>query len=74
MLTGNTLILAYIGSSLSTTLLLVAYNSQTVLLFNTEMIVMELLNAVAGSFGILLTIPLTSVVCGVLYDKKQKSE
>ena len=71
---SNTLILAYIGSSLSTTLLLVAYNSQTVLLFNTEMIVMELLNAVAGSFGILLTIPLTSVVCGVLYDKKQKSE
>lgn len=70
---SNTLILAYIGSSLSTTLLLVAYNSQTLLLFNTEMIVVELLNAVAGSFGILLTIPLTSVVCGVLYDKMEKS-
>ena len=41
------------------------------LLLNPEMIVVELLNAVAGSFGILLTIPLTSVVCGVLYDKKE---
>jgi len=68
---ANTLILAYIGSSLSTTLLLVAYNSSPLLLFNTEMIIVELLQAIAGSFGILLSIPLTSLVCGVLYaDKK----
>ena len=65
---ANTLILAYIGSSLSTTLLLVAYNSSTLLLFNTEMIVVELLQALAGSFGILLTLPLTSIICGVLYS------
>lgn len=73
---SNTLILAYIGSSLATTLLLVAYNSSTLLLFNTEMIVVELLQAIAGSFGILLSIPLTSFVCGVLYaDKKaEKAE
>lgn len=65
---ANTLILAYIGSSLSVTLLLAAYNSSTpLLLFNTEMILVELLQAVAGSLGILLTIPLTSVVCGILY-------
>ena len=73
---SNTLILAYIGSSLATTLLLVAYNSSTLLLFNTEMIIVELLQAIAGSFGILLSIPLTSFVCGVLYaDKKaEKAE
>ncbi|MBQ5314031.1 MAG: YibE/F family protein, partial [Oscillospiraceae bacterium] len=47
------------------------YNSSTLLLFNTEMIVVELLQAIAGSFGILLTIPLTSFACGALYaDKK----
>lgn len=68
---ANTLILAYIGSSLSVTLLLAAYNSsQPLLLFNTEMILVELLQAAAGSLGILLTIPLTSLVCGILYDKK----
>lgn len=71
---SNTLILAYIGSSLSTTLLLVAYNSNVMLLFNTEMIVVELLQAVAGSFGILLTIPLTSIICGVLYDDNGKKD
>lgn len=73
---ANTLILAYIGSSLSVTLLLAAYNSATpLLMFNSEMILVELLQAVAGSLGILLTIPLTSVVCGILYrsdDEKTK--
>lgn len=69
---ANTLILAYIGSSLSVTLLLFAYNSSTLLLFNTEMIVVELLQAIAGSFGIILTIPLTSIICGILYAKDKK--
>lgn len=70
---ANTLILAYIGSSLSVTLLLAAYNSSTpLLLFNSEMILVELLQAVAGSLGILLTIPLTSLVCGVLYRNDEK--
>ena len=64
---ANTLILAYIGSSLAVTLLLVAYNHSTMLLFNSEMILVELLQALAGSLGILLTIPLTSAVCGFLY-------
>ena len=70
---ANTLILAYIGSSLSVTLLLAAYNSSTpLLLFNSEMILVELLQAVAGSLGILLTIPLTSIVCGILYRNEEK--
>ena len=70
---ANTLILAYIGSSLSVTLLLAAYNSSTpLLLFNSEMILVELLQAVAGSLGILLTIPLTSLVCGILYRNDEK--
>lgn len=67
---ANTLILAYIGSSLSCTLLMVAGNPSLLLLFNTEMIVVELLQTIAGSFGMLLTIPLTSIVCGVLYGAK----
>jgi len=72
---ANTLILAYIGSSLSVTLLLVAGNPSLLYLFNTEMIVVELLQAIAGSFGMMMTIPLTSFVCGVLYtDKKADAE
>lgn len=70
---ANTLILAYIGSSLAVTLLLFANTSSTLLLFNTEMILTELLQALAGSLGILLTIPLTSIVCGILYGTEKEN-
>lgn len=66
---ANTLVLAYIGSSLSTTLLLVAYNVEMIQLFNMEMIIVELLQAIVGSFGILLAIPLTSFICAAIYPK-----
>lgn len=65
----NTLILAYIGSSLSLVLLLAAYNNSLLHLFNREMIVVEILQALVGSIGILFTIPLTSIICGVLYSR-----
>ncbi|MGL5327886.1 MAG: YibE/F family protein [Peptostreptococcaceae bacterium] len=67
---ANTLILAYIGSSLSMTLLLIAYNYSFIELLNREMIVVEVLQSLVGSFGILLTIPLTSLVCAYLYTNK----
>lgn len=69
---ANTLILAYIGSSLSVVILLVAYNSSMLALFNKEMIIVELLQALAGSIGILCTIPLTSVVSALTYVRKEK--
>ena len=42
---ANTLILAYIGSSLSCTLLTVSYSGSLTYLFNREMIVVEMLQA-----------------------------
>lgn len=69
----NTLILAYIGSSLSAVLLLVSYNSSLLELLNKEIIVVEVLQALVGSIGIIFTIPLTSLVCGYLYSERVKS-
>ena len=66
---SNTLILAYIGSSLSVTLLLVAYSSSIMALLNREMIVVEILQALVGSTGMTLTIPLTSLICAIVYCK-----
>ena len=68
----NTLVLAYIGSSLLVTLLLVAYNVTSTALFNMEMIIIEFLQALVGSVGILLAIPLTSFICAALYSKQTK--
>ena len=72
---ANTLILAYIGSSLSLILLLLVHSGSTEDLLNSELIIVEILQALAGSIGILFTIPLTSISCGILYnlsDSKKK--
>jgi len=69
---SNTLVLAYIGSSLCSVLLIVAYNGASLdYLFNRETIIVELLQALVGSFGMLLTIPLTAFFSGVLYPKRR---
>jgi uncharacterized membrane protein len=65
----NTLILAYIGSSLSFILLITVHTHSLTALFNLEMIIVEFLRALVGSFGMLLTIPLTAAICGWLYDE-----
>ncbi len=70
---ANTLVLAYIGSSLSMTLLIVAYTGSMTALLNREAIIVEILNALAGSIGILLTIPLTSMVCALLYAGRKET-
>lgn len=68
---ANTLILAYIGSSLSVVLLLSAYTTSLQYLLNREMIVVEILNALIGSFGILLTLPLTALISALIYLKNK---
>ena len=68
---ANTLILAYIGSSLSVVLLLSVYSSSVLYLFNREMIVVEILQSLVGSFGLLFAMPLTSLVSAFLYTEKK---
>lgn len=65
----NTLILAYIGGSLSVVLLLMAYNTSLLQVLNREMVVVDILQALVGSFGILFAIPFTSFVCAAFYSK-----
>lgn len=68
---ANTLVLAYIGSNLTCVLLMVAYNSNLQQVINKEIIVFELLQALAGSLGMLLALPLTSFVCSLLYSGRK---
>jgi uncharacterized membrane protein len=68
---ANTLILAYIGSSLTVVLLLSVFSGSFINLFNSEMIAVEILQALAGSFGILFAMPLTAIFCSVIYLKEK---
>lgn len=69
----NTLILAYIGSSLSIVLLLMVNYKDVLLLFNLEMIVFEIIQAIIGSMGILFAIPITSLFAAYVYNKKKNN-
>ncbi len=67
---ANTLVLAYIGSSLTCVLLYVSYNANLAQVINKEKIVAEILQALAGSMGMLMTLPLTSLICAVMYKRR----
>ncbi len=70
----TTLILAYIGSSLSIVLLLMVNYRDVLLLFNLEMIVYEIIQAIIGSMGILFAIPITSLFAAYVYNKKKSDD
>ncbi|QSX06929.1 YibE/F family protein [Sedimentibacter sp. zth1] len=65
----NTLILAYVGSSLAIILLFTAYNRNILLLLNLEMIVVEVIQAIVGSIGILLAVPVTVLFAAWIFNK-----
>ena len=66
----STLILAYIGGSLAMVLLLIAYNKNLLYLFNLEMIVVEVIQAIIGSMGILFAVPVTALISAYIYNKE----
>ncbi|MBF4692711.1 YibE/F family protein [Fusibacter ferrireducens] len=64
---ANTLVLAYIGGSLGVVLLLISYNTSLLDVLNRELVVVEILQALVGSIGILFTIPLTAIASGFFF-------
>ena len=71
---ADTLILAYIGTSLTVVLILTVFSSSLLGLFNSEMIAVEILQAMAGSIGILFSMPLTALFCSVIYLNEKNKE
>ena len=59
---ANTLILAFTGSSLNILILVQTYNIPFLQLINTDYIALEVVQSVAGSVGILLTVPLVAFI------------
>ena len=70
----NTLILAYVGGSMATILLFTAYTRDLVLLLNYEMLLVEVIQAVVGSIGILLAVPITVFFSAWVFLKTNKKE
>ena len=67
----NTLILAYIGGSLSLVLLLIVYSSNPLILFSTEMIAVSVVQAITGSMGILFAVPFSALFSAYIYCRQK---
>ena len=70
---ANTLILAFAGSSLNMLILVQTYNIPFLQLINTDSIALEVVQSVAGSIGILLTVPLVAFISARLMARGKKA-
>ena len=70
----NTLILAYTGSSIPILLLFMAYETSMIKILNLDIIATEVIRSLAGSIGLVLTIPLTAFIASVLIKKDNKRD
>ena len=68
---SNTLILAFAGSSVSTLLLNYAYDLPYQQIINSNNIGIAIMQGLAGSFGIVLSVPLTVLICTILFRRKE---
>jgi len=71
---SNTLILAYAGGSLHLMLLLMAYNTPFSHVINWDVIASEVLRAIAGSIGLVFTIPITAYVAANIEKRVGSSQ
>lgn len=59
---ANTLILAFVGSSLNALILFRAYDYPSLQILNSDMMAIEIVQGIAGSIGIVLTVPMVAGV------------
>lgn len=66
---ANTLVLAFAGSSLNMMILIYSYHVTFIQLMNTDFVAEELVRGVAGSMGIILTVPCVAGICTWLFHR-----
>jgi uncharacterized membrane protein len=70
---ANTLILAYTGSSISLLLMFMAYQDSMTLIMNLDVIASEIVRALSGSIGMIIVVPLTAAIAGLLFGNQSKN-
>ena len=69
---ANTLILAVAGTSLNMMLMIYSYDVSFQQLMNTDFVAIEILKCIAGSVGIVCTVPLVALLSAAVFGKKTK--
>ena len=68
---SNTLILAYVGSSINLILLYVLNNKDLVTILNSDYIASEILRSLCSTIGMVLTIPITTYIYALVHNKNK---
>ena len=68
---SNTLILAFTGGSINTIVFLYAYAYQYQQIINMYDIAIEIMQGVASSCGVILAVPVSSILCAVIYTREK---
>ncbi len=66
---ANTLVLAFAGSSLNMMIFIYAYDVSYIQLMNTDFVAIEVVRSLAGSIGIVLTVPLVAGISSWLLTR-----
>jgi len=66
----NTLVLAYTGGALNIMILFTAYKVPIAQVINGDFMASEIVRALAGSIGLVLTIPVTTLISAWLYSSR----
>lgn len=65
----TTLLLAYMGSYITVMMVFMAQGTPIMNILNSKPIAAEILHTFAGCIGLVLVSPLTSLICGFMYDR-----
>lgn len=68
---SNTLILAFAGNSLNMILMIYSYGVGFQQLMNTDFVAIEVVRSIAGSIGIVCTVPIVAFMAAAYFGKKQ---
>ena len=71
---SNTLILAFTGSSINTLVFMYVYNYTAVQITNMYSIGIEVIQGIASTMGVILTVPLVSAICAWHLKLKKRGE
>lgn len=69
----NTLILAYVGGAMPLFLVITNCNMSFNHIISREIIAMEIIRSLCGSIGLILTIPLTSLIASIMVSGKSRN-
>ena len=68
---SNTLVLAYVGGAMPLLLLLLGYEMEWLKIINLDLIATEFVRGIAGSIGLIISIPITAAVAGFMMTRKK---